>query len=424
MTISETTQATFDHDVLGDTPVLVDFWAPWCGPCLALAPHLETLAAHYVGRLKVLKLNIDEAPDGWNHFGVRAIPTLVFFSGGKEYNRLIGPSTMRLRLMVEKWFGELGLTLPTPECAYDETRSVMSQTDRPEKNWNSFGGDATVKAAGLARLREGPEEEEYLPSARLSGDEEQFEAIVGVPAALGDLLDRLYWIQSHADEQIAPAQTLEIVNAMPVGADLGTVAAKVQYDLLYISPWEITQYFANGVASKLSMQIKMLHQREHVGERVASADWEALQREAVLLTGSGLDASKSAVLERLAVSLIDGGMPRDVLPLVIEYAASDYRRYPDWSEAEAAHVKAMLDEDFEQVRESLGDRPQEAGSARDEWLAQLSERLRIRDGERRNKQPSLWARYDARREFEQETVTSICKHVAVVLLSLLRVAAK
>ncbi|MNS86427.1 Thioredoxin-1 [compost metagenome] len=138
MMISETTQATFDHDVQGDIPVLVDFWAPWCGPCLALAPHLETLAGDYAGRLKVLKLNIDEAPDGWKHFGVRAIPTLAFYSGGKEYGRLVGPSTMRLRLMVEKWFGELGLTLPTLERASVETLDATSQTVRPEKKVEQF----------------------------------------------------------------------------------------------------------------------------------------------------------------------------------------------------------------------------------------------------------------------------------------------
>ncbi|MNT38320.1 hypothetical protein D3C72_1745060 [compost metagenome] len=182
---------------------------------------------------------------------------------------------------------------------------------------------------------------------------------------------------------------------MPVGADLGTVAAKVLYDLLYISAWEITQHFVNGAASNLSTQIKMLHQREHVGERVASVDGDALQRDAVLLTGSGVDSCKSTELERLAVSLLDGGMAGYVLPLVIEYAANDYRRYPDWSEAEAARVAAMLGEDFEQSREALGDRPKEAGSARDEWFAQLSARLQTREDEHRAEQPTLWARYDA-----------------------------
>ncbi|MGO4155565.1 thioredoxin family protein [Cupriavidus sp. YAF13] len=343
---------------------------------------------------------------------------------GKEYDRLIGPSTMRLRLMMERWFRELGLTVPTLERASVENLDASSQTVRVLKSWNSFGGDATVKAAGLARLRECTEEEEYLPSARLSRDEEQFEAIVDVPAALGDLLDTLYWIQSHTDEKIAPAQTLEIVDAMPVGADLGTVAAKALYHLLYTSPWEITQYFANGIASIPSMQIKMRHQREHVGERVALADWEALQRETVLLTGSGLDSRMSVELERLAVSLIDEGMARDVLPLVIEYAVRDYRQYPEWSEAEATRITGMLDEDFEQVREALGDRPKDEGSARDEWYAQLSDRLGLKERERRVAQPELWARYDAWCKFKQATITAICAHVAAVLLSLLRVAAK
>lgn len=242
------TQATFHQDVEGDTPVLVDFWAPWCAPCLALAPHLATLAASYAGRLKVLKLNVDEAPGGWQHFGVRAIPTLAFYSAGKEYGRLVGPSTMRLQLMVEKWLGELGLVVPALQRASLETRNAALPADAPEETWNSFGGDVAVKEAGIARLRNCSQEEAYQPSRQLAGDEAQFEAIVGMPMALGDLLGMLYWLQSQNDEKTARAQTLEIVDAMPVGASLGAVTAKVLYDLLYLSPWAISQYRQNARA--------------------------------------------------------------------------------------------------------------------------------------------------------------------------------
>lgn len=424
MTILETTQATFHQDVEGDTPVLVDFWAPWCAPCLALAPHLETLAANHAGRLKVLKLNVDEAPGRWQHFGVRAIPTLAFYSAGKEYGRLVGPSTMRLQLMVEKWLGELGLVVPALQRASPETRNAPLSADAPDEKWNSFGGDVAVKKAGIARLRDCSQEEAYQPSRQLAGDEAQFEAIVGVPMALGDLLGMLYWLQSQNDEKTARAQTLEIVDAMPVGANLGAVTAKVLYDLLYLSPWAISQYRQNDVARTLNRKIEMLHQRQHAGASVMESDWEALQREAVLATGSGLGSSESEELEHLAVPLLDADMVRHVLPLVTEYAVHDYRQYPDWSEAEAAQVAAMSDEDYEQTREALGGPPKNGEAARDEWISQLSEGLHAREVERRKAHPVLWERYDAWCIFKQETMASIGARTGAVLLSLLRTAGK
>jgi thioredoxin 1 len=82
-TIQETSDQRFDSDVLqADRPVLVDFWAEWCGPCKAIAPVLEELAADYGDRLKIAKLNIDENPETPPRYGVRGIPTLMLFKDG------------------------------------------------------------------------------------------------------------------------------------------------------------------------------------------------------------------------------------------------------------------------------------------------------------------------------------------------------
>ncbi|HVS04291.1 MAG TPA: thioredoxin [Thermoanaerobaculia bacterium] len=84
-----------DHDfqekVLGaDRPVLVDFWAPWCGPCRMVAPILEELASEYGGRLTVAKVNTDEHQRIAGQLGIRGIPTLILFSGGREVQRIVG----------------------------------------------------------------------------------------------------------------------------------------------------------------------------------------------------------------------------------------------------------------------------------------------------------------------------------------------
>lgn len=83
--------ATFEREVLrSELPVLVDLWAPWCGPCRMIAPVVEKLAAEYAGRLKVVKLNVDENPHTSMRFQVQGIPTLLIFHKGKVADRLVG----------------------------------------------------------------------------------------------------------------------------------------------------------------------------------------------------------------------------------------------------------------------------------------------------------------------------------------------
>ncbi|HET6266935.1 MAG TPA: thioredoxin [Acidobacteriota bacterium] len=89
--IASVTDANWDQEVVkSNVPVLVDFWAEWCGPCHALAPTVEAIAGTYSGRMKVTKLNVDENDRTAAKYGVRSIPTLILFKGGEVKEVLIG----------------------------------------------------------------------------------------------------------------------------------------------------------------------------------------------------------------------------------------------------------------------------------------------------------------------------------------------
>ena len=101
------TDTNFKSEVLDSkTPVLVDFWAEWCGPCKTLTPRIEELATQYTGKIKVVSVDVDANPDTPSSFGIRSIPTLLAFKGGKMVGELVGahPSKV-IEEMIQKAIG-------------------------------------------------------------------------------------------------------------------------------------------------------------------------------------------------------------------------------------------------------------------------------------------------------------------------------
>jgi thioredoxin len=102
--IVELSETTFEREVLQNSgPVLVDFYAPWCGPCRMLAPFLEQLAGEFAGRVKFAKLNVDDAPELAGRHDISGVPTLMLFRDGKNFDRVVGlASPGSLKIWLEK----------------------------------------------------------------------------------------------------------------------------------------------------------------------------------------------------------------------------------------------------------------------------------------------------------------------------------
>jgi len=101
MTTVAVTDSSFETDVLGaEMPVVVDFWAEWCGPCKQIGPALEEIAAEMGDKVRIAKMNIDENPQASSRFGIRGIPTLLLFKDGELVDRKVGADSKRV---IENW---------------------------------------------------------------------------------------------------------------------------------------------------------------------------------------------------------------------------------------------------------------------------------------------------------------------------------
>ena len=403
--LPETTSTAFATDVLeSDIPVLVDFWAPWCGPCIALAPKLEALAAQFAGSLRIVKLNIDEHPEISTRFAVRSIPTLVAFRQGEIAATLTGPSISRLRVLAEDLAGAPPSPLQSTPLAQVATRLPVS----------SFAGDVAVKAAALHRLAEDVIPRRVKPSDVIGGEKGQFQASLGLPEGLGQLIDLLFQtVAKDKDEQPDRAPIIRLFEAIPVGADLRSVLPATVHWLVYDAQWGVGRHLQDEVGKALFARMTALHDKDLSADTDADAQalasWQRLARDVV----SYVDASRRALgdspddraqpgrapllldlFEKLTLPL--GQMDLMGLPMnVVQLALHDYEAFPGWSDEEEGKVKAINRTLLDEAVASLG-RPQKGEpEATEAWFREYRERNRQAKAVLRAEEPEFWARYDA-----------------------------
>lgn len=208
--LKHVTDTDFDQEVLAQTrPVLVDFWANWCGPCKAMSPTLDALAGAYEGVLDIVKVNADENRLLCDRFGISGLPTLALFQNGEEVARL------------------LGLQTRTKLCAFLDGHLEGSPAHTAEVDEcpsKTFAADQSVRDACIARMEEhiahGPSGDEYvLPMGIASGKKtpEACAEVLGLPCALVSAVDILATYYGTAEA--GHAFVLSWLKALPVGAD-------------------------------------------------------------------------------------------------------------------------------------------------------------------------------------------------------------
>lgn len=182
-----------------------------------------------------------------------------------------------------------------------------------DRVWLSFGGDPALKDACATRLKEVADADllhASYPSCWLVGAPNRFEIVVGAPAALGDLLDAVHTLLRFGFDEssdavartTARARLLEIVEAMPVGADLRRIVPDVLHEFVYSSKWAITPHFT-GPAAELVAKLKGLHELERRGANIPEIRWHFLRQDAVRLKKADTRSVLTAELEALAYTL-------------------------------------------------------------------------------------------------------------------------
>ncbi|WP_211467472.1 hypothetical protein [Collimonas silvisoli] len=265
--------------------------------------------------------------------------------------------------------------------------------------WTSFAADPEQKARCLSRLREAQLGPDNQPSACAAGGKHRFSEELGVPETLAVVIDVLCWLRQSEGKASAREQAIALIEAIPVGADLGTVPDNYGYWLLHDPQWGIARYCPMGPLQALSARIKELHDKELAGLTVEASEWQALKHEA----GAGTDAGEvdSQYLENLLVSIATplSGIDTEQMGKLCggaAYLAGEQSKAEYWTDSEQRQLDDLYDAFRLGVEQTLGPRPSAQQTAESSaWIKQEQALDAAWEKRMRRQQRRLWRRWDA-----------------------------
>lgn len=304
--VNEVTEATFAAEIeQAELPVLLDFWAPWCGPCKMIQPILDELAKVYQGRVKFSKINADDNKALAERFAVRGLPTLLLLKAGEVVDRAVGFNPQRGKSQ----FADL------------LDMHVAAKSGQPEKALRAFHGDPALKGMVIERVRthiaagqirsvdffshawplcDDDNGRYSLCGAALHGNDiEEYETAFGIPSSAALLEDSVhdFLIQTSTDghgdisyifSPSAHDYPLNWLEGIPLGADLRNVTSHFLRWLLIglvDSPLPFNAIVADNIEAVLR-EVALLHARLADGEEPSSPEWNAVRDAAAKITPS------------------------------------------------------------------------------------------------------------------------------------------
>nr|WP_124094824.1 thioredoxin [Burkholderia gladioli] len=370
--LKSVTEASFEADVMKNSrPVLIDFWAEWCGPCKALAPTLEKVARNFEGKVDIVKVNVDEHPALRERFGVRGIPALVLVNGGQEAGRIVGNrSATQLASYLDAHLG------------------TATQLAKPELTLRAFGGDSQAKAARIAHLREYLERKQATPDTPMwpdnisgalafvvgSSDPDECASVLGIPTDVVEAVNVLSTYRgTHLNAAVFVADWLESV---PVGANLSALPGRLLNAVL-ASP--IASDTLGGDAALLAIrdELAALHAAEADGSHEADARWAAVAQaahEAAAAPAEGNRARAAAVLVAAASSLArNPDMLKDFVFAVCRFVHECLKAKCHWSVEDESRLFKLMDGIFKHALDTGAEPPR--GPAMMRHVAEIDARL-------------------------------------------------
>ncbi len=267
-------------------------------------------------------------------------------------------------------------------------------------SWISFAADPAQKERCLARLRGAELGPDNQPSDCAAGGKQRFSDELGMPETLAVVIDVLCWLRQSEGKISARKQAIDLIEAIPVGADLGTVSQRYAHWLLHDAQWGIAQYCTTEPLRSLSARLRALHDKELAGLAIDDSEWPAFEQVTSTDTGAA-DAADDQHMEDLLASLAVPLRRIDVEQMgrlcgAAAYFAGEKARSDYWTDSEQRQMDDLYGAFCVSTEQTLGPRPppQQTAELKD-WIRQEQALDAAWEKQMRQQQLQLWRRWDA-----------------------------